>query len=198
MFESSANLVHSEILTLVLNREDITQNQPPCLLIISTTKMPRKELSPQMRSRICELKSIGWSHAKIKAMHPDIPLGTIKTTIRRERTRVDNISKPRSGRPHQLTEEQRDHIHDLSQSRPHIKIKDLLAKVDQTVKKRSLQGLLREMGCGKWRQLKRPEIKPEHAVQRLAWAHRYEHFGPAEWGRVRWSDKCTVERDAGI
>jgi transposase len=174
MFESSANLGRSDILTLVPNRKHITQNQPPCLPTNLTIKMPRKELSPQMRSRICELKSIGWSHAKIKAMHPEIPLGTIKTTIRRERTRVDNISKPRSGRPHQLTEEQRDHIYDLSQSRPHIKIQDLLAEIDQTVKKRSIQGLLREMGYRKWRQRNRPEIKPHHAIQRLAWAQHYK------------------------
>jgi hypothetical protein len=70
------------------------------------SKMARKkELSPQLRSRLCELKSIGWSYSKIKEKHPEIPLGTIRSTICLEKTRINNISKPRSGRPRQLTEE---------------------------------------------------------------------------------------------
>lgn len=161
--------------------------------------MPRgKELDPQTRSRICELKSIGWGAKRIHQKHPEIPLNTIKTTIRRENQRLNNVSQPRSGRPRQLTEEQRDHLYDLTTTNPHIKMHDLLEEVDHAVKERSIRNLLHEMGRRKWRQLQRPEITEFHAQKRLAWAQEYEHFMPQDWARVRWSDECTVERGAGI
>lgn len=77
-----------------------------------------EELTPQLRSRICELKRIEWSYSKIKAKHSEVPLSTIKSTVLNERKRVDSQSKPRSGRPRQITEEQRDHLYDLSQLSP--------------------------------------------------------------------------------
>jgi transposase len=116
---------------------------------------------------ICELKSYGLSCAKIYRIHPEISLNTIKTTIRREASRLNNVSKPRSGRPHKLNEEERDHIYGLTTDNPHIKMRDLLAEVDHKVKKRSIQYLLCEIGHHKWLQLRRPEIRPHHAHQRL-------------------------------
>jgi transposase len=79
----------------------------------------------------------------------------------------------------------------------HIKMRDLLHEVDDKVKVRSLQLLLREMGLRKWRQLKRPEIKAHHAEARLRWAYAHEHFTNEDWQRVRWSDECIVERGVG-
>jgi transposase len=149
-----------------------------------------KEICPQMRSRICELKSYGLSCGKIYQLHPEISLNTIKTTIRREASRLDNVSKPRSGRPHKLSEEERDHIYGLTIDNPHVKMKDLLAEVDHKVKKRSIQYLLREMGRRKWLQLRRPEIQPHHAEQRLRWAKKYKELN---WDRVKWSDESTIE-----
>jgi transposase len=112
--------------------------------------MVRRELDPQMRSRICELSAVGFSPNKILKLHPELKLSTIKSTIRREATRVNNVSRPRPGRPRTLTEEQRDHIYDLvNHTNPRIKLEDLLLEVDNSIKKRSLQTLLREMRNGK-------------------------------------------------
>lgn len=124
----------------------------------------RKELDPQTRSRICELKSIGWGAQRIHTKHRDIPLSTIKTTLRLEKERHNNVSKPRSGRPHKLTENQRDHIYECTVLDPHIKIRSLIDEVDGTVKKRSIQRLLYEMDRRKWVQRERPEIKECHAI----------------------------------
>ena len=157
-----------------------------------------KELSPQTRSRICELNSIGWGYKRIHNKHPEIPISTIKSTIYNERKRLNNHSLPRSGRPHGLTEEQRDHLYDLTTTNPHIKMRDLLESVDEAVKERSIRRLLNEMGRRKWRQLRRPELSEIHARKCLAWAHEYASFTPEDWAQVRWSDECTVERGAGI
>ena len=104
--------------------------------------MVRRELDPQMRARICELSSIHWSPKEILKKHPELNLSTIKSTIRREKERINHVSKPRSGRPQGLTEEQRDHIYDtVNHTNPHIKMRDLLREVDDAVKKRSIQRL---------------------------------------------------------
>ena len=115
-----------------------------------------------------------------------------------EAQRLNCVSKPRSGRPRQLTEEQHDHIYDLTTTNAHIKTRDLLDEVDYAVKERSIQNLLNEMGRQKWKQLNRPYIDEVHARKRLAWAREYEYFTPDDWARVRWSDEHTVERGAGI
>ena len=115
-----------------------------------------------------------------------------------ESQRQDNKSLPRSGRPYQLSEDQRDQVYGLSLQNPHIKYADLIEEVDNAVQKRSLQYLLQEMGRRKWKQMNRPKLEPHHAVQRLAWTQRYESLTPADWAWVKWSDECTVERCVGI
>lgn len=110
---------------------------------------PRKELDPQTRSRICELRSIGWSHRRIQSKYSDIPLGTIKTTINRERIRDNNTTRPRPGQPRRLTDEHRSRICELVKDNPDIKIDDLLKEVNHVVKKRSIQRFLQEMRARK-------------------------------------------------
>jgi len=103
------------------------------------------EISPQLRSRICELRSIGYSCNRIAKIYRDIPLSSIKTICRRECIRVNNTTRPRSGRPRQLTEEQRHYLYDLvTYENPDIKNRDLVLKVDGAVKERSIQRLMRE------------------------------------------------------
>ena len=48
------------------------------------------ELSVQTRSRICELHYVGYGAKRIHSIHPEWPLSTIKTTLRREALRVNN------------------------------------------------------------------------------------------------------------
>ena len=133
--------------------------------------MPRgPELSPQMRSRLCELNSIGYGAKRISKIHPEIPLSTIKYTLRKEAIRKNNISMLRSGQPRKLSEEQRDSIYDLTEHNPDITHKDLLALIDYAIKERALRVLLREMNKRKWKKLRRPQIQICHAEARCAWA----------------------------
>jgi hypothetical protein len=101
--------------------------------------MVRGELSPQMRSRICELSTFGLSPNRILKLHPELNLSIIKSIIRREALRIDNASKLYSGRLRALIEEQRDHVYDIvNYTNPYIKMSDLLYEVNNIVKKRLL------------------------------------------------------------
>jgi hypothetical protein len=133
-----------------------------------------------MRSRICELHSIGWGAKRIYYLHREIPLATIKTTIRKEAIRKDNVTLPRSGAPRKISEEEQDHIYDLTQD-PHIKMRELLDEVSTPLTKKTIQQLLRDMHKTKWLQKVRPLLEEEHANKRLAWANCYAYFTSEDW-----------------
>lgn len=62
---------------------------------------------------------------KIQEKHPTIPSSTIVSTCRREHDRVDQKSKPRSGPPKKITEEDRDRMAEILKLDPNITWKDL-------------------------------------------------------------------------
>ncbi len=103
------------------------------------------ELSPQLRSRLCELRSLGFSYSRIHSHHPEVPLSTIKYTCIRERQRDDNKSRPRAGAPRKLTEEHKKKLVDLIQENPRVTFRELLDAVDNAVKEGSLRSILRKM-----------------------------------------------------
>jgi len=108
-----------------------------------------KELSPQMRSRICELRSLGWSYNRIHEKHPDIPRTTIANTCRQESTRLENFSRPRPGPPRIISEEQRDLLYDTAISTPAISYEALQEQVAPDASIRSIRRLLQEMNLRK-------------------------------------------------
>lgn len=80
---------------------------------------------------------------------------------------------------------------------PRVTYEDLLAGVDNKVKRTSIWRLLHEEGRRKWLVLDRPGLTPAHAAARLEWARTYEYYTPRDWLSVFWSDECTVERGIG-
>jgi hypothetical protein len=78
------------------------------------------ELSSQMRSRICKLRSLGWSYNRIHAKHPEIARTIITDTCRQESKRLNNVSQSRSGPPRVIIEEERDILYDIASLAPVI------------------------------------------------------------------------------
>jgi hypothetical protein len=66
-----------------------------------------RELSPQLRSQICELHNLGYGYKRIFKIHPEVPLSTIKYTCQQEAKRKENQSRPRSGAPRKLPSRER-------------------------------------------------------------------------------------------
>lgn len=98
--------------------------------------------------------------SQIHQRHPEIPLGTIRTTIRREKDRDDNKTALRSGRPRKISEEQLERLRELSTSSPGMTYKELTkeigADISKKTLKRALQGLRKQE---KGRQVQKPESK---------------------------------------
>jgi transposase len=126
---------------------------PPIRSTRLTIREPRRrnhELDTFTRTKLVELKKVaGWSYKQIHAAYPSIPINTIKTTISRESKRIDNQSMPRSGRPRKLDEADRDRILEAIHGNPRATYEDLLAEVDNKVKKDSIRRLLTIEGLKK-------------------------------------------------
>lgn len=135
-----------------------------------------------MRSRICELKSVGYGAKRISKVHPEIPLSTIKYTLRKEAERKNNVTLPRPGAPRKLTQQQRDGLIQLTVTNPDSTYPDLLASIDNRIKERALRGILRDANRRKWKKLRRPQLLERHAAARLAWARQYRGIN---WRRVK-------------
>jgi DDE superfamily endonuclease len=155
------------------------------------------ELSPQMRSRICELRSLRWSYQRIFEKHPEIPYSTIAYTCRKERERLNNVSKPRCGAPRVITEEERDSLLETVLLTPELSYEALRAQECPNASVRAMKQLLQEMNIRKWIRLKRPALSVAHAGLRLTWAQRYRHFRYLNWRRLKWSDECSIQLGKG-
>ncbi|CZT11976.1 uncharacterized protein RAG0_15977 [Rhynchosporium agropyri] len=107
------------------------------------------ELSPQTRSRICELRSISWSYNRIHAKHPEIPKSTIANTYRQESKRVNNISQVRPGPKRVISEEQRDLLYDIATSTPSVSYETLQEEIVPDASIRSIKRLFQEMNLRK-------------------------------------------------
>ncbi|KAE8548074.1 hypothetical protein EYB25_009867 [Talaromyces marneffei] len=163
-----------------------------------TPRTARRELDPCMRARICELHTEAhWGYKRIHKVHPEIPISTIRNTIKKEQERINQRSKARSGTPAKLTDEDKQKLIELTIQNPHIKYEELRNAVDNKVTIRTIQNMFQQIHKRKWKQRKRPEILPLNAQKRLAWALRYEAYTPREWQRILWTDECTVERGKG-
>lgn len=121
-----------------------------------------------MRTKIVELKTVAlWSYRQIHAEYPSIPLSTIKYTVSKAREREKNASLPRSGRLKVLDEADKEVILQKIREEPRVKYDDLLAAVSNKYKKDSIARLLTVKGLKKWRVMKRPYLKEDHAAKRL-------------------------------
>jgi hypothetical protein len=121
------------------------------------------ELSPQMRARICELRSLKWSYDRIHKKHPEIPRTTIADTCRNEIKRLNNASMPRSGAPRVITEDERDALFEAVTLTPEISYDALQAQEAPNASLRSVKRLLQEMNIRKWVRLKRPALNERYA-----------------------------------
>jgi transposase len=118
----------------------------------------RPDLNPQMRGRILELHSLGYSYQFIATEH-NLPRSTVQTTVRNAQIRPETQEfLPRKGAPRVIIEEQRDHIFDTIQQNPTIARTALRDQEAPNASVRTLRQLLHNMHFRKWIRLKRPAL----------------------------------------
>jgi hypothetical protein len=93
-------------------------------------------------------------------MHPDIPISTIRDTIKYEQERTNQRSKPHSGTLIKLIDEDKQKLIDLKIQNPYIRYIGLQNAIDNRVTIRTIQRMFQQIYKRKWKQYKRPEILP--------------------------------------
>lgn len=121
------------------------------------------ELSPQLRGRILELHSLGWSLQKIATKH-QLPKSTVQYTVTKAKERTANQeSLPRQGAPRVISEDQRDALLEAVTLTPEMTYEALRAQEAPNASIRSIKLLFQEMNIRKWKRLKRLALTAKHA-----------------------------------
>jgi transposase len=108
--------------------------------------MPRgKELSPYMRTKICEARACGLTPKEIAFQH-SVNVDTVRYTLKKERARLENALRPQSGRPRKIDEQTRDYLVNIAfHESPRIQWRSLTRiaaeEIGEDVHKRSVQRL---------------------------------------------------------
>lgn len=171
---------------------------PSARTLVRPPRRPKTKINVFTRIKLVELrKTAGQSFKDIYAQYPWILISIIKTTVYRADKRVDIKSLPRSSAPRKLNEDDKAKINAAINNNPRILYDDLLASVDNKVKRASIQWLIAKEGRRKWLILNRLALEPEHAATRLRQAYEYESFTPKDQARVFQSDECTVKSKIG-
>jgi transposase len=114
--------------------------------------MPRiksRDLDPQLRGRILELRDLRWSIGKIAQKH-NLPKSTVQYTITKAIQRARNQeSQPRIGRPRVITEDERDSLFEAITLTPEISYTALQAQECPNASIRSIYRLFQEMNIRK-------------------------------------------------
>lgn len=125
------------------------------------------ELSPSVRSRITQARADGLGYGTI-ARQLGVSKSTVQTTVRRQHAHTSGIVKSRPGRPRSLTTQNIEHLVKEIQNHPSMTMRELHQKHASHVSLRTVQRALRKENYKKWKKLKRPRLKPHHAMARLA------------------------------
>jgi transposase len=105
-----------------------------------------------MRARICELHTNAkMGYKRIHQVHSEIPISTIRDTIKKEQERINQQSKPCSGPPEKLITEDKQKLIDLTLQNPHIKYWELRNAVDNRVIIRTIQNMFQQLHKRKWK-----------------------------------------------
>lgn len=92
--------------------------------------------------------------------HPDIPVGTIRTTIARKQLCDNNGTRPRSDMPQKLNEEHRNRLREVLTSNPKATNKKSLETIGYAVQKRTMQRVVQELKVEKKKEQKGQQKKP--------------------------------------
>jgi transposase len=161
-------------------------------------------ISPATRTQIISKRAAGCTLNEL-AHEFQRSVSAIRYTLRTYPNAATTQEKPRSGRPHILSERQKRMVKRAVQKAPTIEyseLKEVGVMVDakgtpsKPPSRSTLYRTLKGQGLTNFRPIKRPKLTPEHARQRLLFARQYRGF---PWGRrtLKFSDECSIQKGSG-
>jgi len=132
---------------------------------ISGSRRRNSELSIEQRVSILASLSAKQSVTKIAEDH-NVSRQTVYNT--RDRWQRDQLfkSRPRKGRPPKSTVRQRRYIYNLARKHPRWRYKAIIADLDESISKRTVQRILRRFNLRKWKSKKRIYLIADDAKAR--------------------------------
>jgi transposase len=159
-------------------------------------KRRRRELTSNQRAMIVGMSRGGMATLAI-AREMQVSARTIQRTVKRWETDGTLTSKPRSGSPKKLTQQDVDGLVALVKEKPFLTYKQVIETSGFNVAPQTVRRALGEHGYAKWRAKRRPLLKEKHALLRLAWATARTEWTPEQWASVIWTDETSVEIGKG-
>ena len=65
------------------------------------------------------------------------------------------------------------------------------------ISERTTRRVLKELGFGSFKAVRKPFVTPKQAKRRLEWAKAYKNWTEQEWLNVIWSDETSIEVGKG-
>lgn len=166
------------------------------LASISSNRLPKCQLSPYQRGQILGKQSEGATPTKI-AHDLNLDRSTVRYTIAVDPLRNEGKSQPRTPRGKSYTEAEQRLILCHIRLNPKDTYQEVKDACGITCSQSAIKRILHEAGIGNWRAKRRSFLLPIHAAKRLAWCIARRNWTAEDWGRVVWSDECSVERGRG-
>jgi transposase len=163
---------------------------------ISDNRKPNTQLSSYLRGRIIQAFYDGWSRAKI-ARAFELPWSTVNDQIRLESSRLDSEVKPRPGRPPILQARLKRRLIRFINLNPFASYKRIRRELYIRASDQTIRRCLHQYGVRKWIAKKRPLITERTARLRYRWAKVHLNWPIEKWGKIMFSDECSVERGSG-
>lgn len=79
-----------------------------------------------------------------------------------------------------------------------MKMQAFFNSLEQQISWNTMISHLQEEGLRKWKKQDCPQLNEHQAATRLEWALQHRHWTTEDWGKVLWSDECSVEQSSGV
>ena len=136
---------------------------------ISGNERRFKDLTPYQRGLIIGKFECGLTPTEVAA-DLDIPVSTIRDTIKFHPERTDGQSKARFGRPRISTQVDVRNVLRLVRRLPKITYDGIRRELQLTFSNDTLKRILQRNGITNWRAKRRPALTSEVVQKRLEWA----------------------------
>lgn len=156
----------------------------------------KKQVSPEKRVAIIALRNAGYSYREIARLEK-VSYGAVQSTLTRFNETKSINDRPRSGRP-RVTTKQDDLFVTISSKRNRFHTArdiraNLLESREANVSISTIKRRLGESGLKGCVAARKPLLRQQNKIKRLAWAKNHKNWTEDQWKQVLFSDESKFE-----